>query len=157
MNPRSQGRVGLLGSPLNGSGICSAAGSALPLGASYVNVLSSYEIVTRGTKVNEDFGFAREQVLREPDRAKLEQGGEFETSTGGRAKWSVEITSTNVPEVFSVAFSCEIAGSSSSDTVKRTQQFTVLRPTWVTDIPERDKLKEDMRTRIYEIQGKKGK
>ena len=135
--------------------LCIFAMAAVVLGSSYVNVLNSYEVVARGTKVNEDFGFAREQVLREPDRAKLEQGGEFETAGGGRVKWSVELTSTNVPEVFLVDFTCEISGASLSDTTKRTQQFTVLRPTWVKDVPERDKLKEDMKARIYELQGKK--
>jgi hypothetical protein len=39
--------------------------------------------------------------------------------------------------------------------VKQTQQFTVLRPTWVDDVAERDKLKADMKERIYELQGKK--
>jgi prepilin-type N-terminal cleavage/methylation domain-containing protein len=71
--------------------------AAVVLGSSYVNVLTSYEVVARGTRTNADLGFAREQVLREPDRKKLEQGGEFETLGGGRAKWSVEIASTNVP------------------------------------------------------------
>ena len=135
--------------------LCVFAMAAVVLGASYLNVLTSYEVVARGTQVNEDFGFAREQVLREPDRKKLDQGGEFETTGGRRAKWSVEITSTNVPEVFNVAFTCEISGSTGADTVKQTQVFSVLRPTWVTDVPERDKLKEELKARIYELQGKK--
>jgi general secretion pathway protein I len=129
--------------------------AAVVLGSSYVNVLTSYEVVARGTRTNADLGFAREQVLREPDRKKLEQGGEFETLGGGRAKWSVEITSTNVPEVFNVAFTYEAASATGTDAVKQTQQFTVLRPTWVDDVAERDKLKADMKERIYELQGKK--
>ena len=135
--------------------LCVFAMAAVVLGASYLNVLNSYEVVARGVRVSADFGFAREQVLREPDRKKLEQGGEFETSGGSRAKWSVEITSTNVPEVFNVAFTYEVGGATMAETVKQTQQFTVLRPTWVDDVPERDKLKEEMKARIYEIQGKK--
>ena len=136
-------------------GLCVFAMAAVVLGSSYLNVLTSYEVVARGARVSADFGFAREQVLREPDRKKLEQGGEFETTSGGRAKWSVEITSTNVPEVFNVAFTYEVSGATAVDTVKQSQQFTLLRPTWVEDVAERDKLKEDMKARIYEIQGKK--
>jgi general secretion pathway protein I len=135
--------------------LCVFAMAVVVLGASYLNVLTSYEVVSRGVQVNEDFGFARELVLREPDPKKLEQGGEFETANGRRARWSAEITSTTIPELFNVAFSCEISNPTSTEPTKQTQQFTVLRPTWVTDIPERDKLKADMKTRIYELQGKK--
>src|SRR5688572_25187452 len=83
--------------------------AAVVLGSSYLNVLNSYQTVARGTQVNEDFAFARQLVLREPDREKLEQGGEFESAGGRRLKWSVEITSTLVPNVFNVAFSSELA------------------------------------------------
>jgi general secretion pathway protein I len=129
--------------------------AAVVLGSSYLNVLISYETVSRGVQVNEDFAFARELVLREPDRKKLEQGGEFETVNGRRANWSVEITSTTVPNVFNVAFTCEISDPTRTEPQKVTQQFTVLRPTWVIDTAERDQLKADIKTRIYELQGKK--
>ena len=129
--------------------------AAVILGSSYLNVLVSYETMSRGVQVNEDFAFARQLVLREPDRQKLEQGGEFETASGRRASWSVEITSTTVPNVFHVAFTCEIADPTRTEPQKKTQQFTVLRPTWVIDTAERDKLKADIKTRIYELQGKK--
>jgi general secretion pathway protein I len=135
--------------------LCIFAMAVVVLGASYLNVLISYETVSRGTQVNEDFAFARELVLREPDREKLEQGGEFETATGQRAAWSVEITSTTVPNVFNVAFTCQIDDPKRTEPDKVVQQFTVLRPTWVIDPAERDKLKADIKTRIYELQGKK--
>ena len=135
--------------------LCVFAMAAVMLGASYLNVLNTYEVLARGMKVNEDFAFARGLVLREPDRKKLEQGGEFETAGGQRAKWSVEITSTTIPNVFAVAFTCEISDPSRTEPDKLTQQFTVLRPTWVIDAAERDKLKADFKTRIYEAQGKK--
>ena len=128
--------------------------AAVVLGSSYLNVLNSYQTVSRGVQVNEDFAFARQIVLREPDRQKLEQGGEFESAGGRRAKWSVEITSTLVPNVFNVAFTCELADPTRTEPEKLTQQFTVLRPTWVIDTAERDKLKADIKTRIFELQGK---
>ena len=135
--------------------LCVFAMAVVVLGASYLNVLISYETVSRGVQINEDFAFARQLVLREPDRQKLEQGGEFETAGGRRAAWSVEITSTTVPNVFNVAFTCEIADPGRTEPDKKTQQFTVLRPTWAIDTAERDKLKADMKTRILELQVKK--
>jgi general secretion pathway protein I len=129
--------------------------AAVVLGSAYLNVLNSYQAVSRGVQVNEDFAFARQLVLRESDREKLEQGGEFESAGGRRLKWNVEITSTLVPNVFNVAFSCELADPTRTQPEKLTQQFTVLRPTWVIDTAERDKLKADIKTRIYELQGKK--
>lgn len=125
------------------------------LGSSYLNVLNSYEAVRRGTLINEDFAFARQLVLREPDRKKLEQGGEFETAGGRRARWDVEIASTAMPDVFSVAFTCEIAEPSRPEPDRLVQTFTVLRPTWSIDAAERGKLKEEVKTRILELQGKR--
>ena len=136
-------------------GLVIFAMAAVVLGSAYLNVLNGYQAVSRGVQVNEDFAFARQLVLREPDREKLEQGGEFESVGGRRLKWSVEITSTLVPNVFNVAFSCELADPTRTQPEKLTQQFTVLRPTWVIDTAERDKLKADIKTRIYELQGKK--
>lgn len=135
--------------------LCVFALAAVVLGSSYLNVLNSYEAVSRGVQVNEDFAFARQLVLREPDRQKLEDGGEFETAGGQRAKWTAEITSTLVPNVFNVVFTCEVSDPNRTEPTKQTQQFTVLRPTWVIDTAERDKLKTDIKTRIYELQGKK--
>jgi type II secretion system protein I len=125
------------------------------LGSSYLNVLNSYEVVRRGVMINEDFAFARQQVLRQPDRKKLEQGGDFETADGRRARWEVEITSTKLPDVFNVAFTCEIADPVRPEPERAMQTFTVLRPTWSVDGGERGKLKEEVKRRIQEIQGTK--
>jgi general secretion pathway protein I len=128
---------------------------AVVLGASYLNVLNSYEVVARGMQVNEDFAFARQLVLREPDRLKLEQGGEFETAGSRHAKWTVEIVSTAIPNVFNVAFTCEITDPARPQPEKVVQNFTLLRPTWSTDPAELGKLKADVKARIFELQGKK--
>jgi general secretion pathway protein I len=135
--------------------LCIFAMAAVVLGSAYVNVLNGYEAVSRGVQINEDFAFARYQVLTEPDRKKLEQGGEFETSNARRARWSVEIEPTNVPEVFRVIFTCEISDPARAEPEKLTQSFVLLRPTWVVDVAERDKLRQEMRARIQELQVKK--
>ena len=84
----------------------------------------------------------------------LEQGGEFDTTSGSHAKWSVEIESSTVADVYKVAFTCEISDSTRTAPEKRTETFMLLRPTWVIDPGERGKLKEDAKTRIMELQGK---
>ena len=135
--------------------LCIFAMAAVVLGSSYLNVLISYDVLSRGMQINEDIAFARQQVLRESDRKKLKQGGEFDTVGGRRARWSVEIASTLIPDVFTVVFTCEITEPSRPTAEKTIQTFTLLRPTWSIDAAERGKLKEDVKTRIAELQGKK--
>ncbi len=125
------------------------------LGSAYLNVLIGYEAVSRGMVINEDVAFARQLVLREPDRKKLEQGGEFETAGGRRARWSVEITADALPDVFKVAFTCEISEPGRAEPDKVAQQFLVLRPTWSVDAAEQGKLKAEVKKRIAELQVKK--
>jgi len=153
MSLRSQARAFTLFEVLVALSIVAMA--VVVLGSSYLNVLNSYEVVRRGVLINEDFAFARQQVLREPDRKKLEQGGEFETAGGRRARWEVEIVSTSIPDVFTVVFTCEIADPTRTEPEKISQSFSVLRPTWSIDAAERGKLKEEIKTRILELQGKK--
>ena len=128
--------------------------AAVVLGAAYVNILTSYDVVSRSMVTDEDVAFARAQVLAEPDRTKLEKGGEFETVGGRRASWSVEITSTHLPDLYSVAFSCQISEVNVLATDKTEQTFVVLRPTWTVDPGERDKLKQELKLRIQELQVK---
>ena len=134
--------------------LCIFAMAAVVLGASYLNVLLSYEAVSRSLLVNEDYAFARELVLTEPDRKKVEEGGEFDTAGGQHARWGAEIESTTVADVFKVTFTCEISDAARPEPDKIVQTFTLLRPTWVIDAAERSKLKEEAKTRILELQGK---
>ena len=128
--------------------------AAVMLASAYLNILNSYEAVSRGVQINEDFAFARQQVLNEPDRKKVEEGGEFETAGGRRAKWTAAIESTTVADVYRVAFTCELADPSRTEPERQIENFLLLRPTWVIDPAERGKLKEDAKTRILELQGK---
>jgi general secretion pathway protein I len=131
--------------------------AAAVLGASYVNVLNAYVVTSRGMQVNEDFAFARQLVLTESDREKLEQGGEFQTAGNRQVKWSVEITSTQTADLFNVAFTCEVTDPGQAEPTKTEQKFMLLRPTWSTDLAEQGKLKEDDKARILEIQGQKAR
>jgi general secretion pathway protein I len=125
---------------------------AIVLGSAYVNILLSYDAAARNATVSEDIAFARQLVLTEPDRVKLERGGEFETAGGRRARWSVQIDSTTTADLFNVTFTCELDDPGQQTPTKTEQTFMLLRPTWSIDQAERDKLREAARTRIMEIQ-----
>lgn len=123
------------------------------LGSGYLNVLNSYEVVSRGAQVREDFAFARQLVLREPDREKVEEGGEFDSAGGRRVRWTAEIESTNVADLFQVTFTCTVDVEGRTEPDRVVQTFRLLRPTWSTDPAERSKLRDEARTRIHELQG----
>jgi prepilin-type N-terminal cleavage/methylation domain-containing protein len=128
---------------------------AIVLGSAYVNILTSYDAASRNAAVNEDLAFARQLVLTEPDRTKLERGGEFDSAGGRRVRWSVQIESTTTADLFTVTFTCEIETPGGGGPSKADQTFTLLRPTWSVDTAERDKLREEARTRIMEYQQKR--
>jgi len=128
--------------------------AAAVLGASYVSLLTAYHQANRGMEANHDFAFARRQVLTEPDRKKLEKGGDFDTADGRKATWSVDIASTTLPDVFAVTFTCELAGAAVAKPERYAETFTVLRPTWVIDVGEQTKLRAALRHRIDELRGK---
>jgi len=129
--------------------------SAVILASAYVNVLNSYMIVERTAHSSADVSFARSIVLTEPDRKKLEQGGEFDTIDGRHTKWEVEVLSTSTADLFTVNFTCTISAVGELEPQKTGQTFTVLRPTWSIDAAERSKLREAAKTRIAEMQSKK--
>lgn len=128
--------------------------ASVVLAASYLNVLLSYDAVSRGAQVGEDFAFARQMVINQPDRKKVEEGGDFQTANGRRVSWRAGIQATEVPDVYQVEFTCEIDETGKPEPDKLTQVFRVLRPTWgATDPGEQAKIKEAMKTRIVELQG----
>lgn len=132
--------------------------AAVVLASAYLNILNGYEVAARANQSDADVTFARSLVLQEPDREKVEQGGEFETANGSRVRWSAEIASTNTADLFAVTFTCEVTipqgqgGTGQPETT--VQRFTVLRPTWSVDTAERDRLREEAKTRIAELQSK---
>jgi general secretion pathway protein I len=129
--------------------------AAVVLGASYVNVLLSYQIAARSTQGDEDVKFARAQLLAIADPKKIEEGGDFDSTGGRRVRWSAQIESTETADLFLVHFLCEINDPATPDMPKIAQDFRVLRPTW-SDPAERDKLRQDARQRIEELNIKNG-
>ena len=129
--------------------------AAVVLGASYVNVLLSYEIAARSTQGDEDVKFARAQLLAIADPKKIEDGGDFDSPGGRRVHWRAQIEPTETADLFLVHFLCEINDPAASDPQKIAQDFRVLRPTW-SDPADRDKLRQDARERIQELNAGNG-
>ena len=129
--------------------------AAVVLGASYVNVLLSYQIAARSTQGDEDVKFARAQLLAIADPKKIEEGGDFDSPGGRRVHWSAQIEPTETADLFLVHFLCEINDPATPDAPRIEQDFRVLRPTW-SDPAERDKLRQEARQRIQELNANNG-
>ncbi len=126
--------------------------AAIVLASAYVNILNGYDVAARANENDADVAFARSMALSEPDRKKLEDGGEFDSAEGRHVRWSVQIASTNEADLFAVTFTCEISGNGQPQPDKTVETFTVLRPTWTIDQAEHDKLRQDAKARILELQ-----
>jgi general secretion pathway protein I len=128
------------------------AGLAVVLGATYVNALNAYEVVSRRNAYDADLRFIRAAVLTEPDRDKVEEGGDLDLGENKRAHWHADIASTDTVDLFSVVWTCEITDPARREPYHRTQTFLLLRPTW-SDPVERTKLLDQAKQRILELQG----
>jgi prepilin-type N-terminal cleavage/methylation domain-containing protein len=129
--------------------------SSLVLASAYLNILNAYQAAERANQRDADLTFARAQLLAEPDRTKAETGADFDPPDKRHVRWSSTIAATNLPDLFTVTFVCEITDSGKNgNDPKVTQTFTVLRPTWAEAV-ENGTIKQTIRDRIAEIQGTK--
>lgn len=126
--------------------------AAVVLGAAYVNVLTAYAAVSRAAQYDEDLRFARAQLAAEAVREKAEEGADFEGEGGRRVRWTAAIEPTGVADLFTVAFTCEVAEPGGKTQTFR-ETFRLLRPTW-SIASERETLRSDARNRILEFQGR---
>jgi general secretion pathway protein I len=123
------------------------AGAAVVLGATYVNVISSYDAVARRSENEQDLAFVRAAVLGESDRPTVEQGGDFPLPGNRSAHWTATVTEATVGDLFRVAFHCEIRDPARTQPWVHDETFMLLRPTW-SDPATRDKLRQDTRDRV---------
>lgn len=126
------------------------ATAAIALGVGYVNVLNGYEIARQATVSNPEVQFARSQLLSQPDIELARQGGEFDSSEGRRVRWSATIEPTQIADLFTVTFECEVAGTNLQSEQRTTEVFRVLRPTWSVET-DRATLRAASRDRIQKI------
>lgn len=116
--------------------------AAIMLSATYVNILSNYDAVSRRNEHSQDLRLVRAQLLSEPDRKKAEDGGDFALPDNRSARWKAVIEETNVADLFRISFTCEIreTGAGTGKPWAQEETFTLLRPTW-SDPALRDKLR----------------
>ena len=130
--------------------------AAVVLASAYINVLNAYAVAARSTQGEADVRFAREQLMQETDCKQAEEGGEFTSTSGRRVRWSAKIEPTALPDLFTVNFTCESSDSATLTPERTTQVFRLLRPSW-SDPAERDKLRQEVRKRIDEINAQNAK
>lgn len=128
--------------------------AAVGLGAAYLNVLNTYAIIEQSARQDDEVAFARAALHAEPDREKAEEGGEFTSTDNRRVRWSATIEPTNVADLFSVTFTCEVDDPERPEPQVTKETYRLLRPTW-SEGDEREKLRTEARDRILEFQGKK--
>jgi general secretion pathway protein I len=126
--------------------------AAVVLGATYVNALNAYEAAGRRNEYDQDLRFVRVAVLTQPDRDKVEEGGQLDLGDNKRATWQADIASTATVDLFSVTWTCTITDPARKQPYKATQTFMLLRPTW-SDPVERSQLLADAKDRIAKLQG----
>src|SRR5690606_21990950 len=102
------------------------------------------------TVSNPEVQFARSQLLSQPDIELARQGGEFDSSEGRRVRWSATIEPTQIANLFTVTFECEVAGTNLQSEQRTTEVFRVLRPTWSVET-DRATLRAASRDRIQKI------
>lgn len=125
--------------------------SAVVLGAAYLNVLNSYELVRQDQAVEEDLRFVRATVLQEPDREELEKGGELDSLYLGRVSWRTYLEQTPTPDLFHVRIEIDYEGDEERSPRQEVQEFYLLRPSW-SDPAERDSMRTEMEQRFRDIQ-----
>ncbi len=126
-------------------------GSAVLLGSTYLNVLNGYAQIDSQGDYLDDVKYARAMLLAETDFDAVEKGMDFETVNGRRVSWKASIESTEMADLFTVNFECQIDGMDLKNSVRINETFRLLRPTW-SKPDERDKLRAATRTRIEQLQ-----
>lgn len=127
------------------------AGAVVVLGASYINVLNAYARVGEAAQEDQDLRFARQSILVEPELEEVEKGGDFETTDGRRVTWQATIEPTEVADLFTVIFTCEVGGAPDREPRVVEQRFRLLRPSW-SKPEERAKLRAEAAERIARLQ-----
>jgi len=129
-------------------GIAILAMAAVVLGAAYVNTMSAHAAVARRAVEGPGMEYLREAILNEPDRAKVEQGGNVPLPDGRQLQWSATIEELPVPDLFRVDVRARIDGGKEAE--EFTQAVNLLRPTW-SDPGRREQIRARWNERREEL------
>lgn len=119
--------------------------AAIVLGAAYVNTLEAHRAAAARAVVGAPIEFLRDQLLNEPEREKIEQGGEVQLPENRRLRWEAKVEEALVPDLFAVVVSGRVEGGDASRPPEEfTRTIMLLRPTW-SDPQRREQLRSEWR------------
>lgn len=125
--------------------------AAVVLGAAYANTLGAHAAVAQRASGGSAMDFLHEQILNEPEREKVEKGGDLSLPDDRRLSWEAKIEEVAVPDLFRVTVTTRIAGGTMKSDEQATDTFMVLRPTW-SDAQRREQLRSDWRASREKLQ-----
>lgn len=125
-------------------GLAILALAAIVLGAAYANTLGAHHAAAQRATSGHAVEFLREQVLNEPERDKVETGGDIALPDNRRLRWEAKIEEAPVPDLFKVTLTGRIDGGTAGAPEEMTHALMLLRPTW-SDPARREQLRSDWR------------
>ena len=126
------------------AGIFILALAAVVLGAAYANTLGAHAAVAQRALVGSNLDFLREAVLNEPEREKVEKGGDLPLPERRQLRWEAKIEEAPVPDLFRVTVTGRISGGGQNADEEFTQVMMLLRPTW-SDAQRREQIRSEWR------------
>lgn len=121
--------------------------AAVVLGAAYVNTLNAHYAVAVRARAGHEVDYLRESILNEPERDKVEKGGNVTLPDNRRLQWDALIEEATVPDLFKVTVRGRIFGTSATADDTFEQSLMLLRPTW-SDPAKREQLRTEWAKRL---------
>lgn len=125
--------------------------AAVVLGGAYANTLLAHASVAQRAAGGSALDFLHEQILNEPEREKVEKGGDLSLPDDRRLRWEAKIEEAAVPDLFRVTVNTRLNGGTMKTEEQATETFLVLRPTW-SDAQRREQLRSDWRASREKLQ-----
>lgn len=114
--------------------------AVVALGSAYVNLMLTHEALRKADGSGDDLHWARVALLAEPDRAKVESGGDVILPDSRTARWRATVEPTSVSDLFDVVLEVEMPPSASGgELLRRTSKLRLLRPTWSTEAERKER------------------
>jgi general secretion pathway protein I len=118
--------------------------AAIVLGAAYVNTLEAHRTAAQRAAVGTPLEFLREAILNEPEREKIEAGGDLSLPDNRRLRWEATLEASAVPDLFRVVVTGRVEGGDLRAPEEFAHTLMLLRPTW-SDAQEREQIRTDWR------------
>jgi general secretion pathway protein I len=122
--------------------------AAVVLAVSYLNVLGGYQAVGQRQQSEEEWKLIRSVVLSEPDRTKVEAGGQLQLPDNSNVQWKATIESTNVADLFTVTIQSQPEFATGNEARVQEQKIMLLRPSW-SDPVERNQLRAASQEKLF--------